>query len=298
MKLCNLISQELTIWDDPHITDHDMLFKKAADLISLEFGLDKEEIKEAFHKRYELGYEVFPGATAIPHGRIDGFDDLIIVIAKTQNPIKFGNGEASYFFIILTSNTGSNMYLKSVAGLLNIISKNVDQFPIIKHREEIFKIIEISDIRLNEQVKVSEIMSKDVITVTPEDKISDVVNKMKEYQLKFFPVADENNKYLGKIDLLDILDIAYPSYLFNMNNLSFLNNLKTFEEFINKESTFLVQDIFKKDTKKVIRSDSSIIELGFILKKEKWHHLTVLDESKTIVGIVSMYDILTKIIRA
>ncbi len=298
MKLSSLIHEELILWNDEKISNDKELFEKASQMAAEQFHLNKDEIYSSFIKRYELGHDIFDGQYAIPHGRLDNFNDLIILIIKTRKTIRFAQGEADFFFFLMTSNTGSNAYLKALAGIVKIIKGNKEKLKNLKSADELQDLIKASNIKLEEPLTVSEIMSKDIFTARPEQTVSHILNIMKAKNLKYMPVVNEKDEYIGKLDLLDVLDIAYPSYLFLMNNLSFLNNLRSFEDFIEKENDVLVKDVFKAGHKRVIRYDASIVELGFVMKKEHMHYVTVVDENDKVIGIVSMRDVLNKIIRA
>lgn len=51
-----------------------------------------------------------------------------------------------------------------------------------------------------------EIMSKKPLTISSEEKISDVLQKMKQHKINQLPVVDENNKLLGEISLQNFID--------------------------------------------------------------------------------------------
>ncbi len=301
MKLSSFIHEELIVLNDDKIHSAEELFRKVSGMISDQFKLSRDEVFSSFMKRYDLGYDVFENRFALPHCRLENFNDLIFLIIKTRNKIEFSGGEADFFFFITTSNTGSNSYLKALAGLVRIIKDSGVELAEAGNTAEVMNIIKNSNVKLEEDVTVAEIMSREIFFAKPGQTVSHVLNIMKLKNLKFMPVVDEKNEYLGKLDLLDILDIAYPSYLFLMNNISFLNKLRSFEDFINKENDVLVKDVYvpaNKGKKRIIRDDASIVELGFVFKKEHQQYLTVIDENDKVVGVVSMRDVLNKIIRA
>jgi len=298
MKLSSFFHEEQIILDDNWILDVNDLFRKASDLIADIYKLSRNEVYSSFMRRYELGYDIFEDRFALPHCRLENFNDLIFLIIRTKSKIDFAGGKADFFFFITTSNTGSNSYLKALAGIVRIISTSSGKLSSAKSSDEIIKIIKDANIRLEESVTVSEIMSREIHTAHPDQTVSHILNIMKLKNLKFMPVVNDHNEYLGKVDLLDILEVAYPSYLFLMNNISFLNTLRSFEDFISRENDVLVNEIYKRGGNRTISIDSSIVELGFMFKKEKLQYLTVTDENDKVVGVVSMRDILNKIIRA
>jgi predicted transcriptional regulator len=53
---------------------------------------------------------------------------------------------------------------------------------------------------------VDEIMSKKPLTISIEEKIVDVLQKMKQHKIKQLPVVDENNKLLGEISIRNFID--------------------------------------------------------------------------------------------
>jgi predicted transcriptional regulator len=51
-----------------------------------------------------------------------------------------------------------------------------------------------------------ELMSKNPIKVTPEEKIKDIIIMMKQHKIKQMPVVDENDKLLGEVSLQNFID--------------------------------------------------------------------------------------------
>lgn len=55
-------------------------------------------------------------------------------------------------------------------------------------------------------VTVEEVMSKNPISASPDEKIMDVILKMKQHKVKQLPVVDNENKLLGEIKLHHLID--------------------------------------------------------------------------------------------
>jgi len=55
-------------------------------------------------------------------------------------------------------------------------------------------------------ITAEEIMSKNPIKISPEEKIKDIIIMMKQYKVKQMPVVDENNRLLGEITLHHFID--------------------------------------------------------------------------------------------
>ena len=67
------------------------------------------------------------------------------------------------------------------------------------------KSLELCSERLRD-VKVSDFMSEDVVTVSPDDFITSVINKMIEKRYSGFPVVDEKRRLVGIITQYDIIN--------------------------------------------------------------------------------------------
>ena len=297
MKLHHLLRTDL-IFFDCEIESLNELYNLIAKKITAEFYIKEEDILRAFRDRENLGYSIFSNGTMIPHGRIKNLDDLIIVIVKTKNPIQISDKKADMFYCILTSNVGSNRYLKTLASFARLAYEYDSVIRSKKSPNEILNFITNLNLDIVSPVKIKDIISEQAITVNINDTIASVGDKMKKYNKTFFPVVDNHGIYLGQINILDILKLAYPPYVLMMTDINFLSNLRAFEDFQNQESKTIVKDVFTKSKDKTINMNANIIEFGYLLVKNHWHHLTVVDDENKVVGVVSSRTILQSVLRA
>lgn len=127
-----------------------LLFEKTA-------GIPHREAFDALNARERLGCTALGGGVAIPHGRIQDLDRILVAILRTKTPVVFDtpdNRRARVFFSILIPDNDEEHYLPvlaTVAGLL-------------KDRR-------VKDALLNESepVKICQIVSSYI----PEDNSSD-----------------------------------------------------------------------------------------------------------------------------
>ncbi len=76
---------------------------------------------------------------------------------------------------------------------------------ILSERDYMRKVI--LDIHASKKIKVSEVMTRDLVTVTPEDTIVDCIALTKKYHTRHLPVVAEG-KAVGMISLRDLfLDV-------------------------------------------------------------------------------------------
>lgn len=102
--------------------------KRAFEELSLLFekiaGVPHRDAFDALNSRERLGCTALGGGVAIPHGRIQGLDRIIVAILRTKNPVVFDtpdNRRARLFFGILIPADDEENYLPvlaTVAGML------------------------------------------------------------------------------------------------------------------------------------------------------------------------------------
>jgi len=296
MKLVSLLNKDLIFWD-LDVNNHEELYKTVAQKVSEKFDIKADSIFDAFINRDKLGYTVFPNGISLPHGRLENFNDLIIAVVKLKKPFEINQNQVDLFFMLLTSNVGSNLYLKTLGAFARTARNYADKIRNFKNEDEFYNFMEETGVKVNESVKAKDIMTENPFTVNLDDPLMQVMDLMKKSNHTFFPVVDSDKKYLGKIDLLDIFKIAYPEYILSLKDLSFVSNLRAYEEFAEKEKHMLVKDVFKKEKEKIIYEDQNILEVGFFFLKNHWHHVTVLDKENKVTGVISLNNILNNILR-
>ena len=102
--------------------------KRAFEELSLLFekiaGVPHREAFDALNTRERLGCTALGGGIAIPHGRIEGLDKILVALLRTKAPVVFDTPDsrrARLFFSILIPAADEQNYLPvlaTVAGLL------------------------------------------------------------------------------------------------------------------------------------------------------------------------------------
>ncbi|MGC8993402.1 MAG: CBS domain-containing protein [Candidatus Aenigmatarchaeota archaeon] len=143
---------------------------------------------------------------------------------------------------------------------------------------------------------VKDIMSKNVITISPEENISKAIELMAKNNISGLVVV-ENEKVVGIIsesDILEILKSPFPE-IKNLTNVTlsiFMLLKKGIESFnyAKKIAKLKVKDLMTKRVFYVGPNDT-IEEAARIMSEKDIRRLPVIDEGK-LVGIISRTDIL------
>lgn len=138
-----------------------------------------------------------------------------------------------------------------------------------------------------------DIMTRNVITVTPDTTVERFANLLTEHKISGMPVLDEKSKLMGIVTENDLISrnkrLHIPTVVTIFDAIIFLGNPKKFEEEIKKMIGIKVVDIC---TKKVItlKEETPLIEIATIMSEKKIHLLPVM-RGDELVGIVGKADL-------
>lgn len=124
---------------------------------------------------------------------------------------------------------------------------------------------------------VSEIMSRDVLSVEEDDTLVNLLASLKALRFRHLPVVDEN-RLIGLVTLTDLLGIASSNLLPHQG-----------EQDRKLQEHLRVRDIMAKDLV-TVSPDTSLQEAGVLLLKRGVGCLPVIDGANNVVGIVTASD--------
>lgn len=274
----------------------DEMFELLASKYKLELS-GAGDVEKAVLERESLGGTVFPTGIAIPHARLDGFDDLIVSVLIPESPIRCDNVDVKIFILIFTSKTVSNTYLNMLATFIRI-SRDKELFSewiSCESAKEMMNFFDSHNISIKKDVTVEDIMSSNVISVGKESTLRELIDIFYKYNFGFLPVVDEDGIFIGEVDLITIMKESIPDYASQIKNLKFMKSFEPLERLFRKEDEIKVAELMTPPTV-TFTSDVLLLEavLDFITKGRR--QIPVV-ENKKVIGIVSLKDILQKVLR-
>jgi len=262
-----------------------------------DFALEKKQIQEALEEREALGATTLGSGIAIPHARIDNFNDTLIAIAIPETEILDKGQPLKLMVMLLTSKTSSNLYLHCLAAFVKL-SKQDDQLKQLctaSSAQEVKDYIQSLNLEVKTELTLDSIMTKQCICLGPDETLRTAVNLFKEKQISYVPVIDAKGELLGELEILEILKLGIPGYAQMIGNISFLKSFEPLEELLSKEDTMKVKDLMSQPSTS-FKPDTSVVEAVFTFTKTRKRHIPVV-EGNELKGIVSYMDILFKVLR-
>ena len=135
---------------------------------------------------------------------------------------------------------------------------------------------------------VRELMTKDVITVTPDDTLKDVGKILKEKRISGIPVVDAERNVVGVITLTDMLRILNQIYHWKEMEL-FYPGVKLSEMFEDEKCKAQVRDVMTKVVS-TLEEDRPVEDLMRLFFHRKVHTIPITKNGK-LSGIAGKRDL-------
>ena len=150
---------------------------------------------------------------------------------------------------------------------------------------------------MNEIVKVSDIMTKKLITLDPDDGLDKATKLFGEYKYDGFPVVNKEGNLLGIVTAYDMVSQSYATHLPSLLNI--LENIykekadrNNLSDHFEKLKDIKIRDMMNEDPL-VVGPDVRVEDLA---KEFIQHHrvnpIPVVDANKKMLGVVSRFDII------
>ena len=145
-----------------------------------------------------------------------------------------------------------------------------------------------------------DIMTRDVITVSPDEKVEEVARLLVENKISGIPVVGEERQLLGIITEKDLIvkasELKVPFYLILFDSIIFMDNPLRFNSDMKKYSASRVRDAM---TTRVVtvEEDTEVSKVVEIMQNDSINRVPVLRHGK-LVGIITRNDILKSLVRS
>jgi CBS-domain-containing membrane protein len=139
-----------------------------------------------------------------------------------------------------------------------------------------------------------DIMTREVITVSPDTDITQATKILLENRINGLPVVDEKQQLVGIVCQSDLIAqqkrIPLPSLFTLLDGYISLTSAKQFEKEVQKIAATRVEQAMTPKPL-TVRPETSLEDIASLMVEKKLHTLPVVDKGK-LVGIVGKEDML------
>ena len=148
-------------------------------------------------------------------------------------------------------------------------------------------------------ITVQDIMTKDVITVTPDMEIVAAAKILMDHHINGAPVVDVNGAVVGILCRDDLISqqkkLPLPSFFIVLDGIIPLTSSKHVEKEMEKIAATTVEHAMTPDPT-TVSPETTIEDVASLMVDKKIHTLPVLDEEGLLVGVVGKEDILRTLV--
>ncbi|MFH0913621.1 MAG: CBS domain-containing protein [Candidatus Omnitrophota bacterium] len=140
-------------------------------------------------------------------------------------------------------------------------------------------------------MKVKEIMTKEVKSVSPDTSVQEALNLLEKLQISGLPVIDDKDKLVGMFTEKDVLGYILPSYIDKVGHFIYEENPKATKKKFADLSNIKISQLMRKEVV-TTTEDTALCEVARIMLIQKARRIPVLDRSGNVVGIIARCDVL------
>ncbi len=142
--------------------------------------------------------------------------------------------------------------------------------------------------------KVAEVMTHEVITVTPETSLRDLAKILAEKNLNGAPVVDDEGDVIGVVCESDLVNqnmpLHIPTVFVILDSIIPMENPWRLQKEFKRITATTVGDIFSKPAV-CVEPDTDVAEVARIMSQRHLHTIPVLERGK-LVGVVGKGDVI------
>jgi CBS-domain-containing membrane protein len=143
-------------------------------------------------------------------------------------------------------------------------------------------------------VTLKDVISTDVISVSPGANLREALKLMLDNRVSALPVVDERKQCIGVISITDFLGVTrdLSEELSALSNYSELDHNALLERF--EHANLLMEDVRTWVSLEPVSVgiESSIQHAAQVMLRNRVHRLIVVDDERQMIGIVSAMDLL------
>jgi CBS domain-containing protein len=147
-------------------------------------------------------------------------------------------------------------------------------------------------------LKVKDIMTKDVVTVTMETTVLELARIFAEKHISSLPVVNDSGSLAGIVTETDLVErdksLHIPTVISIFDWVIYLESDKKFEKELKKMTGKRVADIYSTDVLTVF-PDDTVAKVADIMSSRRVNALPVVEAGK-VVGIVARIDLIRAMI--
>ena len=305
MKLSSYLSEKVIIPNIKGSNINELVENLLDQLVENNKSLKNEKgvMKKAVLKREEEASTYLGHGVAIPHARLEHYDDILVAIGFPEKPVivkTHDNKEEELKIVILViaDVLKGKKILKIMSGISKLAMKNkviLDRIIEEKNPIETIKILEAANIEVDHNITAEDLMTNVPKPVKETNTLEDIAKIIIMEKVSGIPVVDKNNNFLGEITKRELIAFGMPKYTTILNDLNFMTVGEPFENYLINEKTTTIEELYRREGVVTVDREASLMEVSYLFMNRGVTRIYVVESGKYL-GIILRSDIIRKIL--
>lgn len=305
MKLSSYLSEDKIISNLKGETFEELITNLLKELAKTnkQVKVEQEIMKKAILKRESEASTYIGEGVAIPHARLEYFDDIIVSIAFPEKRVTMknimGEEEVVDFIVLIVADVLKNKnILKIMSGISRLCLKNKEIFKeILKYKspEKTIEILNKMKIEIDHNITAEDLFTTSILPAKENNTLEDIAKRIIMDKVSGIPVVDNHNNFLGEITERELIAFGMPKHTTLLSDLSFLTVGEPFENYLVNEKITTIKELYRTEGVITVDKDASLMEISYIFMNKGVTRIYVLENNKYI-GSIFRSDIIKKIL--
>ncbi len=300
MKLANLLVEHRIKMNLKSRTKDDAVQELLSMMKSEGIQFDYTAVLQSIREREEVEDTSYGHGWAFPHARTDAVKEMYIAVGVSKQGLEgktLDSVPVHVVCMLLTPSSIAKLYLQTLSGMARFARQpgTLEKLLGTDNPQDLIRLVADSGVMVDKELMVKDVMRHSVASVTPDDTLKEVANKMFRNRLSALAVVDTSNKLLGIINDRDLIKVALPDYKALISNLNYSMEVEPFEELLKQEDKIKVSQLYRDDYE-TTTPDTRIVEVAAMMIFKDVRRVFVL-QGEQLVGVLLRKDIVNMIIR-
>ncbi|MEG0237178.1 CBS domain-containing protein [Cetobacterium sp.] len=305
MKLSSYLSEKVIIPNIKGNNINELVENLLDQLVENNKSLKNEKVvmKKAVLKREEEASTYLGYGVAVPHARLEHYDDILVAIGFPEKPVMVKTidnkeEELKIVILVIADVLKGKKILKIMSGISKLAMKNkviLDRIIEEKDPVETIKILEAANIEVDHNITAEDLMTNVPKPVKETNTLEDIAKIIIMEKVSGIPVVDKNNNFLGEITERELIAFGMPKYTTILNDLNFMTVGEPFENYLINEKTTTIEELYRREGVVTVDREASLMEVSYLFMNRGVTRIYVVESGKYL-GIILRSDIIRKIL--
>ena len=143
------------------------------------------------------------------------------------------------------------------------------------------------------------VMVADVVTALADEKVEDVLHKMRSAKLRMLPVLDADRRVIGVVSTFSVMERVVPSYIVtgDLNQIPYAPDMGVLHRHFEEVRGLRADAVMDAKPLKVQADESLLSVAAAMISYKKHEYAMVIDDDGCLLGIISAGDVLDRLSR-